>query len=31
MYDIDIFEPFNTMGLISNEGKEKLAWQEWIK
>ncbi len=31
MYDFSIFEPFNSMGLISIEGKEKLAWQEWIK
>ncbi|MFC1802394.1 hypothetical protein ACFL0D_00325 [Thermoproteota archaeon] len=31
MYDLGMFEPFNTMGLINSEGKEKLAWNNWIK
>lgn len=31
MYDPDIFEPFNSMGLISNEDHERLAWDIWNK
>ncbi|RLD08839.1 MAG: hypothetical protein DRI65_01050 [Chloroflexota bacterium] len=31
MYDLDVFEPFNTMGLITRDGVEKLSWQEWVK
>ena len=31
MYDLDIFEPFNTMGLINADGEEKSAWEEWVK
>lgn len=29
MYDPDIFEPFNSMGLISEEDHERLAWDVW--
>ena len=29
IYDPDIFEPFNSMGLITQEGHEKLAWSTW--
>jgi hypothetical protein len=31
MYDQGTIEPFNTMGLISSEGKERLSWEEWNK
>lgn len=31
MYDQGTIEPFNTMGLISSEGKERLSWEEWSK
>jgi hypothetical protein len=29
MYDPDIFEPFNSMGLITREDHERLAWDVW--
>jgi hypothetical protein len=31
MYDPDIFEPFDSMGLISKEGHKRLAWTAWNK
>jgi len=31
MYDLNSFEPFNSMGLINQQEEEKMAWQEWIK
>lgn len=30
MYDQNTIEPFNTMGLFSQDNKEKLSWNEWI-
>lgn len=30
LYDPDIFEPFNTMGLYSSDGNAKLSWNAWI-
>ena len=29
LYDQSTDHPFNTMGLFSKEGREKLAWREW--
>ena len=31
MYDPDTFEPFNTMGLIDQDGNEKLSWKVWVR
>ena len=30
MYDPDIFEPFDSMGLIKDDGTKRLAWKEWV-
>ncbi len=30
MYDQDAIEPFDSMGLINNDGTKKLSWYEWI-
>ncbi|MEK7087049.1 MAG: hypothetical protein AAB935_02190 [Patescibacteria group bacterium] len=30
LYDQDAIRPFNSMGFFNNEGKAKLAWNEWI-
>jgi hypothetical protein len=30
MYDQDIIEPFNSMGLINKNGKTKLGWNKWV-
>jgi hypothetical protein len=31
MYDQDVIEPFNTMGLINKNVSNRLAWDEWLK
>lgn len=31
MYDLEVFEPFDTMGLIDRDGYEKMGWDVWIK
>lgn len=30
LYDQDIHEPFNSMGLYGSDGKAKLAWNVWV-
>lgn len=31
MYDMEIFEPFNSMGLIDRDGNEKAGWEDWVR
>ncbi len=31
MHDPNSIEPFNSMGLIDNNGISRLSWNEWIK
>jgi len=31
MYDPDIFEPFDSMGLINNDRTKRLSWYEWVE
>lgn len=31
MYDLEVFEPFDSMGLIDRDGNEKTGWQDWVK
>jgi hypothetical protein len=31
MYDLDVFQPFDSMGLIDREGIEKMSWEVWVK
>ncbi len=31
MYDLEVFQPFDSMGLIDRDGNEKVGWEAWVK
>jgi hypothetical protein len=31
MYDLEVFQPFDSMGLIDRDGNEKAGWEAWAK
>jgi hypothetical protein len=31
MYDLEVFQPFDSMGLIDREGNEKMSWEAWTR